>query len=294
MAVRKAKLKHFLYFILPALFLLVVFVLYPTLNTVFLSFVNDDGKISLSNYIEVFSSRDILDTRGFSRGFPYGSLIHNILWIAIHLPLTTIVGLFLAVLLRGVKGGGIVKSVIFLGMVMPMIVGGIMIRFMFEENVGVVNLVLQILGLETKTWTAYPETALFALIFGSVWLWTGFSMILYSAGLETIPSTYYEAAQIDGASKAKMLFKITIPLLKPITVVVLTMTLLWELKVFDIVYIATMGGPGGSSNVLALQMYLYGFREWDFGKSAVVAVLIAGSTLLAAIPMMKSAGDEAE
>lgn len=294
MALRKAKLKHFAYFILPALFLLIVFVLYPTLNTIFLSFADEEGRLSLSNYREVFSSRDILDTRGFKRGFPFGSLIHNIMWIAIHLPLTTIVGLSLAVLLRGAKGGGIVKSIIFLGMVMPMIVGGIMIRFMFEQNVGVVNLVLQTFGLEAKTWTAYPETALFALIFGSVWLWTGFSMILYSAGLETIPNTYYEAAQIDGASKAKMLFKITIPLLKPITVVVLTMTLLWELKVFDIVYIATMGGPGGSSNVLALQMYLYGFREWDFGKSAVVAVLITAFTLLAAIPMMKSAGDEAE
>lgn len=293
MVLRKARLYHFTIFILPALLLIAIFVLYPTFRTIFLSFIDETGKLSLNNYREVFSSRDIVNPRGFKQGFPFGALIHNLMWIGIHLPLTTFLGLILAVLLRKVKGGAIIKSVIFLGMVMPMIVGGIMIRFMFEENVGVVNMVLGFFGIQDKTWTAYPETALLSLIFGSVWLWTGFSMILYAAGLETIPRSYYEAAQLDGATPSKMFFNITIPLLKPITVVVVTMTLLWELKVFDIVYVATMGGPGGASNVLALQMYMYGFREWDFGKAAVVAVLITLSTLVAAIPMISSAGDDA-
>lgn len=293
MVLRKARLYHFAIFILPALLLIASFVLYPTFRTIFLSFVDETGKLSLNNYREVLSSRDIVNLKGFEQGFPFGALIHNLMWIGIHLPLTTFLGLILAVLLRKVKGGAIIKSIIFLGMVMPMIVGGIMIRFMFEENVGVVNMILGIFGIHGKTWTAHPETALLSLIFGSVWLWTGFSMILYAAGLETIPKSYYEAAQIDGATPSKMFFNITIPLLKPITVVVVTMTLLWELKVFDIVYVATMGGPGGASNVLALQMYMYGFREWDFGKAAVVAVLITLSTLFAAIPMISSAGDDA-
>ncbi len=291
---RKAKPYHFGIFILPALALMAVFVMYPTLRTVFLSFVAEDGSLTLSNYAEVLRSRDIFNPGGYEGDFPFGALIHNALWIAIHLPITTLLGLFLAVFLRNVKGGGIVKSFIFLGMVMPMIVGGIMIRFMFDGSVGVVNMALGFFGFPTQTWTAYPETALFSLIFGSVWLWAGFSMILYSAGLETIPNMYYEAARIDGASRIKMFLKITVPLLKPITVVVVTMTLLWELKIFDIVYVATMGGPGGTSNVLALQMYLYAFREWDPGKAAVVAVLITLFTLLAAIPLIRSAGDEAE
>ncbi|AKI98365.1 carbohydrate ABC transporter permease [Kosmotoga pacifica] len=294
MILRKARVRHLLMFILPAAFLIAVFVLYPTIRTITLSFVGEDGKLTLSNYKEVLTSRDIVDPRGFERGFPFGALIHNLMWIAIHLPLTTFLGLFLAVILRNIKGGAIIRSIIFLGMVMPMIVGGIMVRFMFDANVGVVNMVLGVFGIPIKTWTAYPESSLLALIFGSIWLWTGFSLILYSAGLETIPKSYYEAAQIDGASPVRMFFNITIPLLKPITVVVVTMTLLWELKIFDIVYVATMGGPGGASNVLALQMYMYGFREWNFGKAAVVAVLITLSTLIAAIPMIKSAGDEAE
>lgn len=293
MELRKARISNFVVFVLPALFLLAVFVLYPTFRTIFMSFVGPEGELTLQNYQSVFASGDIINFKNIQQGqFPFGTLVHNALWIAIHLPLTTFLGLFLATLLRDVKGGAIIKSVIFLGMVMPLVVGGIMIRFMFDGNIGIVNLFFKMLGLPTQTWTAYPETSLLALIFGSVWLWTGFSMIIYSAGLETIPKTYYEAAEIDGASKLRIFFSITIPMLKPITVVVVTMTLLWELKIFDIVYVATMGGPGGSSNVLALQMYLYGFRAWDFNKAAVMAVLITGLTIFAAIPLIRSAGEE--
>ncbi len=146
--------------------------------------------------------------------------------------MTIILGLSLSVLLKNVKGGSFIKSIIFLGMVMPMIVGGVMINFIFDRNLGIVNGVLSLFGVQGKTWTAHPDTALLSLIFGSVWLWTGFSVVLYSAGLETIPKDYYEAAQLDGASSWKIFTKITVPLLRPITVVVTTMTLLWELKVF--------------------------------------------------------------
>ncbi len=288
---KKSKLSHFLIFMAPALVLIVTFVIYPSLRTIFTSFLDENGKFSLKNYVEVLKSRDTFDPEGFSRGFPLGTLLHNLIWIAIHLPLTISLGLILAVILRKVKGGNILKSIIFLGMVMPMIVGGVMVRFMFDGSVGVVNGFLRIFGIEGKTWTAYPDTALFSLIFGSVWLWTGFSMVLYSAGLETIPKDFYEAAAIDGATPLKIFFKITIPLLKPVTVVVTIMTLLWELKIFDIVYVATMGGPGGASNVLALQMYTYAFRELNYGKASVVAVILTVSTLLASIPLTKSAGE---
>jgi len=289
--VKKSKLSHFLIFMAPALVLIVTFVIYPSLRTIFTSFLDENGKLSLKNYVEVLKSRDTFDPEGFSRGFPLGTLLHNLIWIAIHLPLTISLGLILAVILRKVRGGNILKSIIFLGMVMPMIVGGVMVRFMFDGSVGVVNGFLRIFGIEGKTWTAYPDTALFSLIFGSVWLWTGFSMVLYSAGLETIPKDFYEAAAIDGATPLKIFFKITIPLLKPVTVVVTIMTLLWELKIFDIVYVATMGGPGGASNVLALQMYTYAFRELNYGKASVVAVILTASTLLASIPLTKSAGE---
>ena len=283
----KERLIHFS-FIVPALVLLAIFVIYPTVNTIFLSF-SSSGHPSLSSYREVLTSKRIIDPRGFSRGFPFGALIHNFIWTLIHLPLTTFLGLFLAVILRRVRGGTFIKSTIFLGMVIPMIVGGVILRFMFDRDAGIVNAFLGLLGLGTRSWTAYPDTALLALIFGSVWLWTGFSMVLYSAGLGTIPQDYYDAAMVDGAGPVRIFFNITLPLLKPITIVVVTMTILWELKIFDIVYVATMGGPGGASNVLALQMYLYAFREFEFNKAAVVATILMFLTLVVAIPMILSA-----
>jgi multiple sugar transport system permease protein len=289
----RTRAKYVAFFVVPAFALVGIFVVYPVARTVVLSFLDSDGKfVGLQNYIKVLSSREIVNLEGLSRGFPLGALVHNLLWIAIHLPLTLALGLVLAVLLRNVRGGAVIKSIIFLGMVMPMIVGGVMINFMFDKNLGIFNSFMEIFGISARSWTAYPDTALLALIFGSVWLWVGFSTVLYSAGLETIPKDLYEAAQLDGASALKIFTKITIPMLRPITIVVVTMSLLWELKVFDIVYVATMGGPGGASNVLALQMYLYAFRAMDFNRSAVVAVLLTMSTLLVSLPLLRTLRDD--
>ena len=282
--------KNFLPFFIPALILLIFLVVFPALQTVYISFFSSSGEfVGFSNYFNVLSRRDMLNVEGFPKWPPLGALVHNLIWIAIHLPLSMFSGLALAIILRDVKGASVVKSVIFLGMVTPMIVGGIILRFTFTEGVGIVNAFFGLLGVEqlTRTWTAFPETALFALIFGSVWLWTGFSMIVYSAGLATIPKDYYEAAKIDGATPFRIFFRITLPLLKPITIVVITMTILWELKIFDIVFIATRGGPGGASNVLAYLVWLFAFWYGEFNSAAVVATLLTALTLVVAVGMIR-------
>ncbi len=284
-------------FFAPALILIVFFVVFPVLQTVYISFFSPSGEfVGLSNYSDVLSQKEILNlenpSQGLSQPYGLGALIHNMIWIAIHLPLSMFSGLLLAIILREVRGASIVKSIIFLGMVTPMIVGGIILRFTFEKGVGIINGLLVLLGLEqlTRTWTAYPETCLFALIFGSVWLWTGFSMIVYSAGLTTIPKEYYEAAKIDGASPFKTFFRITFPLLKPMTLVVITMTLLWELKIFDIVYAGAGigGGPAGAANVLALQMWIWAFRASNkINWAATVATVLTALTLVVTIGMIR-------
>lgn len=284
-----------LFFLLPAIILLVIFVLYPAINTFYNSLVTSSGSINpISNYRDVLSRREIINVKGITKDFdfPFGALMHNLLWIIIHLPITTFLGLILAVILRDVKGNAIIKSVIFLGMVIPMVIGGLIVRFMFDKYVGIIPSFLNIFGVIPKSWTTYPDTALFSIILGSIWLWTGFSMVLYSAGLSTIPKDYYDAAKVDGASSIRIFFSITLPMLKPITTVIVTMTILWELKIFDIVYVATMGGPGGTSNVLALQMYLYAFRQYNFTRAAVVATILMLITMIVAIPMIRSSKGE--
>ncbi|TBH17507.1 sugar ABC transporter permease [Thermus thermamylovorans] len=269
-----------LLFILPALVLIGVFILWPALETLRLAFLGPQGFAGLANFREVLGSPDTFNPGRFPGSPPpWGSLVHNALWILIHLPLTVLLGLFLAVLFSRLKGWwvSLLRLAIFLGMVTPLVVGGVLIRFLFDQNAGLVPQVLGLLGLGApwdRTWTAYPETALLALILGSVWLWTGFSMVLHAAGLSTIDPELYEAAEIDGATAWHQFWFITLPLLWPVTMVVIALTLLWELKIFDIVFVATQGGPGGASLVLALQMYLYAFRDLDFHRAAATATLL--------------------
>ena len=268
-----------LIFFFPAFLLLSVFVIYPAVNTIYLSFFHNGDFVGLDNYTEIFSREEFLNTeRALLEGPPYGALVHNFIWILIHLPLSVFFGLLLAALLREVKEGAIIKSIIYLGMVIPMIVGGVLLRFVYDGDAGVVNELLRFVGLGdmARSWTRYPDTALISLIIGTVWIWTGFCMIVYSAGIESIPTELYEAARVDGASRWRTFWRITIPMLRPATIVVVTMTLLWELKVFDIVYVATFGGPGRASNVMALLMYFDAFYTFpaSFGTASAIATLL--------------------
>jgi multiple sugar transport system permease protein len=188
-----------------------------------------------------------------------------------------------ATLLRELKEGAIIRTIVFLGVVIPMVVGGILFRFIFDHDAGIANAFLSLIGLGryAQTWTAFRNTALFSLILGSIWIWTGFAMVIYSAGLEGIPKEIYEAAKIDAASRWKTFWRITVPLLKSTTLVIVTLTVLWELKLFDVVYVATGGGPGGASSVMALEMYNEAFLptfpppyQYDYSGASAIAVLL--------------------
>lgn len=293
MGVRTRQWSEVLLFVFPALFLIGLLVVLPAVWTLSLSFFDKEGAfVGLQNFDQVLLSRENLNLARFPFSTPpWGSIPHNAIWILIHLPLTVLLGMVLAVILREVKGASFIKSAIFLGMVTPMIVGGVIIRFLFDENAGVVNALFRLVGLGqlTKSWTVYPDTALLALILGSIWLWMGFSMILYSAGLTSIPRELYEAAQVDGANSAQKFLYITVPSLRPVTTTVIAMTLLWELKIFDLVYTATLGGPGGASVVLALQMYFLAFRALEPNQAAVIATFLTALTLVIGVWFVRSA-----
>jgi multiple sugar transport system permease protein len=279
-------------FILPAIILLMIFVVIPAVRTLSLAFLNAEGDfVGLKNFSDVLISNDILNLDRFpTKSPPWGALVHNALWILIHLPAVVILGMVLAVILQDAWGGNVIKSIIFLGMITPMVVGGGIVNFIFDEHSGVVNGILRALGQDqwVRSWTVYPDTALLSLILGSILLWTGFSLILYSSGLATIPQEWYEAADVDGANSIQKFIYITVPSLRPVTVTVVAMSLLWELKVFDMVYTATGGGPGGSSTVLALRMYTLAFRALDANRSAVIATLMTVMTLAIGLWLARS------
>ncbi|MFW5776100.1 MAG: carbohydrate ABC transporter permease [Spirochaetota bacterium] len=292
MTKRTSELASAAMFVLPAVVVMGVFIVYPAVATLVLSlFDGEGGFVGLQNFVAVLSHEDTINVDRFpNQSPPWGSLIHNGLWIVVHLPITLLLGIVLANVLHDVVGGPIIKAVIFVGMVVPMIVGGVIIRFLFDESSGVIPHLMRAAGadgLVARTWTAYPQTSLAALIFGSILLWTGFSLTMHASGLSTIPRELYEAADVDGASVLTKFFRITIPMLAPVTSVVIAMTLLWEIKIFDIVYAATEGGPGGSSMVLSLQMYRYAFRRLDYNLAATVATILSLFTLVVGLWLLR-------
>jgi len=223
-------------FLIPSLVLIFLFIVYPIVKTIWLSFFSAEGEfVGLDNFVEVLRNPDIVNAdRIGSEIPPWGALVHNAIWIALHLPLCVFLGLIFAVILQDVKGASIVKSIVFMGMVLPMAIGGLLAGFLFDKDMGIVNLLLRTIGitsLSEKSWTAWPETALLATILTGVWAWTGFSMIVYSAALATIPKEYLEAADIDQASSFRKFIHITIPLLKPATLTIVVMSILYELKI---------------------------------------------------------------
>src|SRR2546429_6556729 len=224
----------------PALVLLVLLVIYPVLQTIFLGFYLElpGGQrqfAGLENYRAVLTDPATVNVGNLPWPPPLGTLLHNALWIAIHLPISLFAGLWLALLLQETKGASVVKSCIFLGMVTPMIVGGVILRFLLEAGGWVGPAFFCGIGVRffPGDWVVLHRSLLPPLFLRSCGLWTGFSLIVYSAGLTTIPKDYFEAARVDGTPPGRMFFRITFPLLKPLTLVIVVMTILWELKIFD-------------------------------------------------------------
>lgn len=273
------------FFLLPAFTLISIFVLYPIIYTIILSFINEKfSSFTLDNYISVLTNTNPVKAIfpvSWSTTPPWGALVHNLLWMAIHLPAITIGGLMIAYLLKFyVKGATLVKAIVFLGMIIPPAVGGLLTMFMFSERVGVFPVIFGYLGIEklSKSWLIYKDLALWGLILGSIWLWMGFAVTVLSAGLEAIPRSHIDAAKVLGASSWTIFWRIIVPELKPIILVVIVMTALWDMKIFDFVWSATRGGPLGATNVLAVVMYVYFSRDIDFSKASAVAVLLTAFT----------------
>jgi len=246
-------------FISPALLLILIFVVVPTIWMIYFSFKSDNGGYGIINYVNVIKDKSFLNPSNFPK-FPMGALIH----------------LFFAVLMHNVKGIKIPRAMIISGMVIPMAVCGIMFRYLFEKDAGMIPKFFNIIGVDSlaHSWTIHSNTAIFALIIGSIWIWTGFTLLVYSAGLTAIPQQIYDAAEIDGASTFRRFFYITVPLLKPITTFIVVMTLIWNFKTFDIVYTATSGGPGGVTEVLGLYIFNTAFRFFAMHKSAAAATIL--------------------
>ena len=255
------------YFTYGALVLYITIFIIPAVAGLGLAFTDWNRYSSDINFVGLENFEILISSSGTDN---YLSYIQNTLVFALGtIILKTIFGLLLALLLHnGVKlFSSIYRVLVFLPAILPMVVIGILFKSILHPRTGIVNEFLRTIGLDslTQAWLVDPDIAMPTIIGVDTWKGVGYIMVILLAGLQAIPDEYYEAAEIDGANALSKLMHITIPLLMPAITVTTVLNILHALKVFDIVYVLTNGGPGHTTEVV----YTSIFREFSRGRFGV-------------------------
>ena len=261
----------------PAMALLTFFLVYPTLNTVYLSLLNakSTGFVGLVNYAYALTNRDMLL-----------AMRNNVLWLVFFTGITVALGLLIAVLTDRVPYEAAAKALIFLPMAISSVAAGVIWKFMYDyrppglPQTGTLNAIVTAVGAEPRAWLIDSPGNNLALIAVAVWTWVGFCTVILSAGLKGIAPEILEAARVDGASEWLIFRHVIVPLMSPTIAVVATTMVIFALKAFDIVYVMTNGNY--DTEVIANRMYKEMFNFRHFGRAAAIAVVL----LAAIVPVM--------
>jgi ABC-type sugar transport system permease subunit len=269
--------------LLPALVLLAVFVVAPVLYGLYQSLLRWSGFeppvfIGFDNYARLWE-RD--------RIFRH-ALANNVIFAISVVVGKNVLGLFLALLLnQRLWGSTFFRPALFLPVTMSFVVVGLLWSWIYNPTFGLLDAGLRAIGLEalSRPWLSDPSTALWAIIAVDIWKWTGFHMVLYLAGLQTIPRDLYEAATIDGAGRWRQLLDVTLPMLAPVTFVNVLLALNGAfVRNFDLVYVMTGGGPNHQTEVVLTHMVAEAFRQGNLGYSAAMGyVLFAIVAVISAV-----------
>lgn len=271
---------HWVYLILPIV-LFVVFYIVPILWTMWLSLHSWDG---ISRQMRFVGAANFLTLLGQPRF--HHAVANNLAWLAFYLLAPSGLGLLLAVILdRGLKFEGLFRVIFFLPFTVPAVAVAAIWRWMYEPSNGLVTTVLRTIGLEelAQNWLGDPQIVTFSLMGSVLWWTTGFAFLVFFAGLRNIPAECIEAARIEGASPWQTFWRVTFPLLWPSTIIVLGLAAIDAMRVFDVIWGTTMGGPAYASEVMATQMYEIAFGRLEMGRASAVAVyllVIAGLIIM--------------
>ena len=259
-------------FVLPAFLYMLVFVGYPIVRNLILSFqdVNAGNLVrGTKNFILCENYRELLGDAVFT-----ASLVNTLRYTVLCLVFQFAVGFALALFFsKRFTLAKPVRGILLAPWMIPVTVTALMFKLLFATDIGVLNYILRSLHLISKNieWLTTPGTAMFALICANVWIGIPFNMILISTGLTTIPKELYESASIDGANKVQTFFRITLPLLKPTIESVLILGFIYTFKVYDLVYVMTSGGPVNSTHMLSTYSYKLSFEMFKYSKGSAVA-----------------------
>ncbi len=254
-----------------------IFVLWPLAQSAVYSTwewsgLGDPTPVGLDNYIRALGDPLFI-----------GAFRNTALWLIIAVTVPTVAGLGLAVLLdRPLRASRFYKSMFYLPITLSLVVVGQVWIWIYQPDWGLLNTALEAIGLGdfTQAWLGNPNTSLMAVIVAWCWQQTALSLILYLAALTTIPTELLEAASIDGANAWQQFRRIMVPLLRPASVVVISLAVINTLKGFDIVYVLTKGGPFHTSDNLAMFMFSETFFKYQFGYGAAIASALFGLAII--------------
>ena len=258
-------------FLAPALLLLLVFMVYPTISTIVLSFQN-----GLDNYVRLLTQDPkFLSFSGFP---PRGALVNNVLWVIFYVGGCIIFGLLIAVMASRVRYESFITAIVFLPQAIAATALGVIWRFVYfpNENTGLLNAALGVFNAGPIAWLGSVSWVNTALIIAGVWGSVGFATVILLASLKGISTEIIEAARVDGARESQIFWRIIIPMLSlPISVVAVTL-IINVIKLFDLIYVMTQGGPANSSRTIAFSMYQEALpsRNFDYGAAIAVMMLV--------------------
>ena len=267
-----------LLFLSPALLLLLIFLIYPTVSSIAMSFNRGLGGqftrwVGIDNYTQVLSSSTFLT-----------SAFNNILWLIFYTGFVIFFGLVIAVVAMRVRYESIIKAIVFLPMAIAATALSVIWTFVYQPDphLGSLNAILGIVHIGPISWLGDPAFVNAALIAVGIWGSAGFATVILSAALKGISTEILEAARTDGANEFQIFWRIILPMVSlPISVLAVTL-IVNVVKLFDIPFVMTQGGPGNASRVIALEFYQQYFSAGQFGKAAAVAVVM----LIILIPVM--------
>ncbi|PZG19101.1 sugar ABC transporter permease [Nonomuraea aridisoli] len=273
-------------FALPALTVYVVFLVYPAVSSLWFSFTDWDGLspaynvVGLDNYARMLEDPVVL-TAGKN----------NLIWSLVTIVFPVTLGLALALLLNGkVRAKPVLRLVFYAPGVLPLVSIASIWGWLYNPQYGAINSFLSLIGLGdlAQPWLGQDSTALWAVMVPAVWLRTGFPMLLYIAALQSIPAELYEAARVDGASRWRQFWHVTMPSLRSAHYIVLALSLIDSFKVFDMIYAMTYGGPGTATQVMGTWMYANVFQYYQAGYGTAIAVVITLIAIAVGIPYVRS------
>lgn len=258
-------------YVAPAMLVILFCSLIPIIMSLYYSFhnfnvVNPPVFVGLKNYQKMFTDP-----------FMGASIINTTVLVLLVVPLQTVFAIFFAAIITSRKRSvwtGFVKSAMFIPVVSSMTLVGTVWKIMLAANGGLINLLIGLVGIEQINWLGNKRLALTAICIVTVWKNIGYFMVIYIAGMMDIPKDYYEAATVDGAGKVSQFFYITLPVLKPVNFLVLTLGTIWSFQTFDAVYVMTSGGPGTATTTMVVNIYNVAFKSFQMGYGTAIAMVL--------------------